>query len=228
VLHVVYLVFNEGYSALSGESHAGDDLSKEAIRLGRLLADLLPESEVLGLLALMLLHEARRPARTSADGDLILLDEQDRSLWSRELIAEGEALVDRALRSRNFGPYTLQAAISAVHAGASSAAETDWAEIVGLYDVLMKADPSPVVELNRAAAVAMRDGPEAGLILIECILARGDLTDYPLAHSARGELCRKLGRSGEAAESFQRALSLSTHQPQRRFLERRLAELVSR
>jgi RNA polymerase sigma-70 factor (ECF subfamily) len=228
VLHVVYLVFNEGYSALAGESQERDDLSKEAIRLGRLLADLLPESEVLGLLALMLLHEARRPARTSADGDLILLDEQNRSLWNRELIAEGEALVDRALRSRNFGPYTLQAAISAVHAGAPSAEDTDWAEIVGLYDVLMKADPSPVVELNRAAAVAMRDGPEAGLILIECILARGDLTDYPLAHSARGELCRKLGRTGEATESFQRALSLSTHQPQRRFLERRLAELVSR
>jgi RNA polymerase sigma-70 factor (ECF subfamily) len=227
VLHVVYLVFNEGYSALSGEPHARDDLSKEAIRLGRLLADLLPESEVLGLLALMLLHEARRPARTSSDGDLILLDEQDRSLWDRELIAEGEGLVDRALRSRNFGPYTLQAAISAVHTGAASAAETDWAEIVGLYDVLIKADPSPVVELNRAAAVAMRDGPEAGLILVECILARGDLTDYPLAHSARGELCRKLGRSGEAAGAFRRALSLSTHQPQRRFLERRLAELVS-
>jgi RNA polymerase sigma-70 factor (ECF subfamily) len=228
VLHVVYLVFNEGYSALAGESDGRDDLSKEAIRLGRLLADLLPESEVLGLLALMLLHEARRPARTSSEGDLVLLDEQDRTLWSRELIAEGEALVDRALRSRNFGPYTLQAAISAVHAGASSAAETDWAEIVGLYDVLLKADPSPVVELNRAAAVAMRDGPEAGLILIECILARGDLTDYPLAHSARGELCRKLGRTHEATEAFQRALSLSTHQPQRRFLERRLAELVSR
>jgi RNA polymerase sigma-70 factor (ECF subfamily) len=227
VLHVVYLVFNEGYSALSVESGARDDLSKEAIRLGRLLADLLPESEVLGLLALMLLHEARRPARTSAEGDLILLDDQDRTLWNRELIAEGEALVDRALRSRNFGPYTLQAAISAVHAGASSAAETDWAEIVGLYDVLLKADPSPVVELNRAAAVAMRDGPEAGLILIECILARGDLTDYPLAHSARGELCRKLGRSAQAREAFERALSLTSHDSHRRFLERRLAELVS-
>jgi RNA polymerase sigma-70 factor, ECF subfamily len=226
VLHVVYLVFNEGYSALAGESDARDDLSKEAIRLGRLLADLLPESEVLGLLALMLLHEARRTARTSAEGDLILLDDQDRTLWNRELIAEGEALVDRALRSRNFGPYTLQAAISAVHAGASSAAETDWAEIVGLYDVLLKADPSPVVELNRAAAVAMRDGPEAGLILIECILARGDLTDYPLAHSACGELYRKLGRSAQAREAFERALSLTSHHSHRRFLERRLAELV--
>ncbi len=225
VLHVVYLVFNEGYSALTG-SPERDDLSGEAIRLGRLLADLLPESEVRGLLALMLLHEARRPARTSADGDLILLDDQDRTLWNRELIAEGEALVDLALRSRNFGPYTLQAAISAVHAGAPSAAETDWAEIVGLYDVLLKADPSPVVELNRAAAVAMRDGPEAGLMLIECILARGDLTDYALAHSACGELYRKLGRSLEAREAFERALSLSPHQSQRRFLERRLAELA--
>ena len=226
VLHVIYLVFNEGYSAPSG-SHEGEDLASEAIRLGRLLADLLPESEVQGLLALMLLHEARRPARTSATGDLILLDEQDRSLWNRELIAEGEALVDQALRSRNFGPYTLQAAISAVHAGASSAAETDWEEIVGLYDVLMKADPSPVVELNRAAAVAMRDGPEAGLILMECILARGDLTDYALAHSARGELYRKLGRLTEATEAFERALSLTADKFQRRFVERRLAELAT-
>ena len=227
VLHVIYLVFNEGYSALAGESHAQGDLSSEAIRLGRLLADLLPEAEVQGLLALMLLHEARRPARTSAEGELVLLEEQDRTLWNRELIAEGEALVEQALRSRNFGPYTLQAAISAVHAGAASAAETDWAEIVGLYDVLLKADPSPVVELNRAAAVAMRDGPEGGLILIECILARGDLTDYPLAHSARGELCRRLGRTADAIESLQRALSLATHEPQRRFLERRLSELVT-
>jgi RNA polymerase sigma-70 factor, ECF subfamily len=227
VLHVIYLVFNEGYSALAGESHAQGDLSSEAIRLGRLLADLLPEAEVQGLLALMLLHEARRPARTSAEGELVLLEEQDRTLWNRELIAEGEALVEQALRSRNFGPYTLQAAISAVHAGAASAAETDWAEIVGLYDVLLKADPSPVVELNRAAAVAMRGGPEGGLILIECILARGDLTDYPLAHSARGELCRRLGRTADAIESLQRALSLATHEPQRRFLERRLSELVT-
>ena len=227
VLHVVYLVFNEGYSAPSRESHARDDLSSEAIRLGRLLADLLPESEVRGLLALMLLHEARRPARTSAEGDLVLLDDQDRTLWNRELIAEGEVLVDQALRSRTFGPYTLQAAISAVHAGASSAAATDWAEIVGLYDVLLKADPSPVVELNRAAAVAMRDGPAAGLVLIECILARGDLSDYALAHSARGELYRKLGRSAEASEAFQRALGLVTHQSHRGFLKRRLAELAT-
>jgi RNA polymerase sigma-70 factor, ECF subfamily len=226
VLHVIYLVFNEGYSALSGESHAPDDLSSEAIRIGRLLADLLPEPEVRGLLALMLLHEARRPARTSAGGELVLLDDQDRTLWNRELIAEGEGLVHQALRSRNFGPYTLQAAISAVHAAAATAADTDWAEIVGLYDVLLKADPSPVVELNRAAAVAMRDGPEAGLILIECILARGDLSDYPLAHSACGELYRKLGRSVAAREAFERALSLTTHNSHRRFLERRLAELA--
>jgi RNA polymerase sigma-70 factor, ECF subfamily len=226
VLHVVYLVFNEGYSALTAGPPERDDLSGEAIRLGRLLADLLPDSEVRGLLALMLLHEARRPARTSVEGDLVLLDDQDRTLWNRELITEGEALVDQALRSRHFGPYTLQAAISAVHAAASSAAETDWAEIVGLYDVLLKADPSPVVELNRAAAIAMRDGPEAGLILIECILARGDLTDYALAHAACGELYRKLGRSVNARMAFDRALSLSTHQSQRRFLERRLAELA--
>ncbi len=227
VLHVVYLVFNEGYSALSDESSPRYDLAGEAIRLGRVLAELLPESEVQGLLALMLLHDARRAARTSTDGELVLLDDQDRALWNHEQIAEGQALVDRALRSRNFGPYTLQAAIAAVHAGAPSAAETDWAEIAGLYDVLLKADPSPVVELNRAAAVAMRDGPEAGLILMECILARGDLSDYPLAHSARGELYRKLGRIAEATEAFQRALSLTTHQSHRRFLERRLAELAA-
>jgi RNA polymerase sigma-70 factor (ECF subfamily) len=225
VLHVVYLVFNEGYSASSGSSLTRHDLSAEAIRLGRLLCELLPEPEVLGLLALMLLHESRRRSRTSSAGELILLDEQDRSLWNREQIAEGAALVERALRSRNFGPYTLQAAIAAVHAEATSAADTDWGEIVGLYDVLLKADPSPVVELNRAAAVAMRDGPEAGLMLIDCILARGDLTDYALAHSARGELCRRLGRGVEAAESFHRALSLTTQEPQRRFIERRLGEL---
>ncbi len=225
VLHVVYLVFNEGYSASSGSSLTRHDLSAEAIRLGRLLCELLPEPEVLGLLALMLLHESRRPSRTSSAGELILLDEQDRSLWNRVQIAEGAALVERALRSRNFGPYTLQAAIAAVHAEATSAADTDWGEIVGLYDVLLKADPSPVVELNRAAAVAMRDGPEAGLMLIDCILARGDLTDYALAHSARGELCRRLGRGVEAAESFHRALSLTTQEPQRRFIERRLGEL---
>jgi len=226
VLHVVYLVFNEGYSATSGESLTRYDLSAEAIRLGRLLVELLPEPEALGLLSLMLLHESRRPARTSADGELVLLDDQDRSRWDREMIAEGVALVERALRSRSFGPYTLQAAIAAVHAGASRPADTDWAEIVGLYDVLLKADPSPVVELNRAAAVAMRDGPEAGLGLIDGILARGDLSEYPVAHSSRAELCRRLGRTGEAARSFQRALSLTTQEQQRHFLERRLAELA--
>ncbi len=226
VLHVVYLVFNEGYAATSGESLTRHDLSAEAIRLGRVLVELLPEPEALGLLSLMLLHESRRPARTSADGELVLLDDQDRSRWDQQMIAEGVALVERALRSRSFGPYTLQAAIAAVHAGAATPADTDWAEIVGLYDVLMKADPSPVVELNRAAAVAMRDGPEAGLGLIDGILGRGDLADYPVAHSARAELCRRLGRIDEAARSFQRALSLTTQERQRHFLERRLAQLA--
>jgi RNA polymerase sigma-70 factor (ECF subfamily) len=224
VLHVIYLVFNEGYSASSGATLTRHDLSAEAIRLGRLLVELLPEPEAIGLLALMLLHESRRQARTSADGELVLLDEQDRSLWNREQIAEGVALVERAMRSRQFGPYTLQAAIAAIHADAQTAAETDWAEIVGLYDVLMRADPSPVIELNRAAAIAMRDGPEAGITLIDAILARGELAEYPLAHSARAELCRRSGRTAEAVESYQRALSLSRQEPQRRFLERRLAE----
>jgi RNA polymerase sigma-70 factor (ECF subfamily) len=177
------------------------------------------------LLALMLLHESRRQARTTAAGELVLLDDQDRSLWNRELIAEGMALVEQSLRSRQFGPYTLQAAIAAVHAGGASAAETDWAEIVGLYDVLMKADPSPVIELNRAAAVAMRDGPEKGLMLVDSILIRGDLTDYALAHSARAELCRRLGRTDEAIESYRRALALTRQEPQRRFIERRLRQL---
>jgi RNA polymerase sigma-70 factor (ECF subfamily) len=224
VLHVIYLVFNEGYSASSGDSLTRHDLSAEAIRLGRLLVELLPEPEAVGLLGLMLLHESRREARTSGDGDLVLLDDQDRSLWNREMIAEGVSLVERALRSRQFGPYTLQAAIAAVHAEAPSAKETEWEEIVGLYDVLMRADPSPVIELNRAAAVAMRDGPEAGLTLIDDILARGELTDYPLAHSARAELCRRLGRTAEAMESYQRALGLTRQEPQRRFIERRLEE----
>src|SRR2546422_4673356 len=197
VLHVVYLVFNEGYSASSGVSLTRHDLSGEAIRLGRLLSELLPEPEVVGLLALMLLHEARGAARTSPTGELILLGDQDRSLWKRDLIAEGAALVERALSSRRFGPYTLQAAIAAVHAEAPDAAATDWAQIVGLYDVLARADPSPVVELNRAAAVAMRDGPSAGLGLIDAILARGDLGDYHLAHSARADLCRRVGRTAE-------------------------------
>ncbi|MEA2722668.1 MAG: polymerase sigma-70 factor, subfamily [Gemmatimonadales bacterium] len=227
VLHVVYLVFNEGYSASSGESLTRHDLSAEAIRLGRLLVELLPEPEAVGLLALMLLQESRREARTTADGEVVLLDDQDRSRWNREQITEGTALVEQALRSRNFGPYTLQAAIAAVHAEARSASETDWAEIVGLYDVLLRADPSPVIELNRAAAVAMRDGPEAGLLLIELILARGDLTDYAPAYSAQAELCRRLGRTEEATKSYQRALDLIAQGPQRRFLERRLQELTS-
>jgi RNA polymerase sigma-70 factor, ECF subfamily len=222
VLRVIYLVFNEGYSASSGPSLTRHDVSAEAIRLGRLLVELLPEPEALGLLALMLLHESRRAARSSPAGELILLDEQDRSLWNRDQIAEGAALVERALLSRRFGPYTLQAAIAAVHAEAPSAAATDWAQIVGLYDVLLRADPSPVVELNRAVAVAMRDGPEAGLTLIDGILARGDLTDYQFLHSARADLCRRLGMSTEARASYERALRLTRQEPERRFLERRL------
>ena len=226
VLHVVYLVFNEGYSASSGESLTRADLSGEAIRLGRLLVELLPEPEAMGLLALMLLHESRRAARTGPTGELILLDDQDRARWSRELIAEGTALVERALASRRIGPYTLQAAISAVHAEAPTAAATDWAQIVGLYDVLVRADPSPVIELNRAVAVAMRDGPAAGLPLIDALLARGALADYHLAHSARAELCRRLGRAADARASYTRALELARQEPQRRFLERRLSELL--
>ncbi|MGH7580186.1 MAG: RNA polymerase sigma factor [Gemmatimonadales bacterium] len=225
VLRVVYLVFNEGYSASSGVSLTRHDLSGEAIRLGRVLAELLPEPEVAGLLALMLLHESRRAARVSPEGDLILLDDQDRSCWKRDLIAEGSTLVRQALSSRRFGPYTLQAAIAAVHADAPSSAATDWAQIVGLYDVLARADPSPVVELNRAAAVAMRDGPAAGLALIDAILARGDLEDYHLAHSARAELCRRLGHREEARASYQRALGLALQEPERRFIERRLQGL---
>ena len=225
VLHVVYLVFNEGYYASSGASLTRHDLSGEAIRLGRLLVELLPEPEAVGLLGLMLLHESRRTARTSPTGDLILLDDQDRSLWSRGQIAEGSALVRRALSSRRFGPYTLQAAIAAVHAEAPEPGATDWAQIVGLYDVLARADPSPVVALNRAVAVAMRDGPQAGLALIDAILARGDLDDYHLAHSARAELCRRLGRTVDARASYERALALARQAPERRFIERRLGEL---
>ena len=225
VLQVIYLVFNEGYFASSGASLTRHDLSGEALRLGRLLLELLPDPEVMGLLALMLLHESRRPARASPDGELVLLDEQDRTLWNREQIAEGSALVQRALASSRIGPYTLQAAIAAVHAGAPTAAATDWAEIVALYDALLEPEPSPVVELNRAAAVAMRDGPLAGLALIDEILARGDLTGYHLAHSARAELCRRLGRTADARASFERALGLTRQEPERRFLERRLHEL---
>ncbi|PYO99523.1 MAG: RNA polymerase subunit sigma-24 [Gemmatimonadetes bacterium] len=222
VLRVIYLVFNEGYSASSGPSLTRHDVSGEAIRLGRLLVGLLPDPEAVGLLALMLLHESRRTARSSTAGELILLDEQDRALWNRELVSEGAALVERALLSRRFGPYALQAAIAAVHAEAESAAATDWAQIVALYDVLLRADPSPVVELNRAVAVAMRDGPEAGLTLIDAILARGDLTEYHLAHSARADLCRRLGRTAQARASYERALRLTRQEPERRFLERRL------
>jgi RNA polymerase sigma-70 factor (ECF subfamily) len=228
VLHVIYLVFNEGYAASSGSTLTRHDLSGEAIRLGRLLVELLPEPEALGLLALMLLHESRCAARTTPAGELVLLNEQDRSEWNREQIAEGLALVDKAVRSRGFGPYTLQAAIAAVHAEAATSDATDWDEIVGLYEVLLRADPSPVVELNRAAAIAMRDGAGAGLILIDEILDRGELTEYGPAHSARAELCRRLGRTADAIESYQQALRLTRQEPQRRFIERRLAELQER
>ncbi len=225
VLRVIYLVFNEGYSASAGQSLTRAELSAEAIRLGRLLLALQPEPETTGLLALMLLQESRRAARTSPDGNLILLEDQDRSLWHRGQITEGLALVERALSSRRFGPYTIQAAIAAVHAEAPDAAKTDWAQIVGLYDVLLRVEPSAVVELNRAVALAMRDGPLAGLELIEAILNRGELTGYHLAHSARAELCRRLGRTEEARQSYQRALRLARQEPERRFLERRLSTL---
>jgi RNA polymerase sigma-70 factor (ECF subfamily) len=225
VLQVIYLVFNEGYFASSGASLTRHDLSGEALRLGRLLLELLPDPEVMGLLALMLLHESRRPARTSPDGELVLLDEQDRRLWNREQIAEGSTLVRQALASSRIGPYTLQAAIAAVHAQAPTAAATDWGRIVAFYDALIEPEPSPVVELNRAAAVAMRDGPLAGLALIDEILARGDLAGYHLAHSARAELCRRLGRTADARASFARALGLTRQEPERRVLERRLREL---
>ena len=226
VLRVVYLVFNEGYSASSGDSPTRADLSAEAIRLGRLLVELLPEPEAVGLLALMLLHESRRAAR-SASGELVLLPDQDRSLWNRAQIAEGCALVERALRSRRFGPFTLQAAIAAVHAEAPTADATDWPQIVGLYDVLARADPSPVVRLNRAVAVAMRDGPAAGLALVDELLAGGELAEYHLAHSARADLCRRAGRANDARASYLRALALARQEPERRFLARRLAELGS-
>jgi RNA polymerase sigma-70 factor, ECF subfamily len=228
VLHVVYLVFNEGYFASSGESLTRHDLSAEAIRLGRLLIELLPEPEGVGLLALMLLHESRRAARTSPAGEPILLADQDRLLWNRDQIAEGSRLVERALTMRRLGPYTLQAAIAAVHAEAPSAAATDWAQIVALYDILVRADPAPVVELNRAAAVAMRDGPLAGLTIIDAILARGALADYLHAHSARADLCRRLGRLDEARASYTRALGLTRQEPERRFLERRLQEIAQK
>lgn len=225
VLRVIYLVFNEGYAASSGAALTRHTLSAEAIRLGRLLAELLPDPEVLGLLALMLLQESRRAARASPEGDLILLADQDRSLWDRGLIAEGTALVGGALASRRPGPYTLQAAIAAAHAAAPATGRTDWARIVRLYDLLARMEPSPVVELNRAVAVAMRDGPAAGLDLVDAVLAGGELAGYHLAHSARAELCRRLGRYDEARASFERALALAQQEPERRFLRRRLAEL---
>ena len=227
VLRVIYLVFNEGYSASAGDSLTRADLSAEAIRLGRLLVDLLPEPEASGLLALMLLQESRRAARATATGDLIRLEEQDRSRWNKELIAEGVALVERALATRRFGPYTLQAAIAAVHAEAPSARETDWREIVALYDVLARLDPSPVIDLNRAVALAMRDGPAAGLAVVDAILARGELKDYHLAHAARADLCRRLGRRQDARASYERALALARQEPERRFIQQRLAELRS-
>jgi RNA polymerase sigma-70 factor (ECF subfamily) len=225
VLRVIYLVFNEGYAASSGSEATRHDLSREAIRLGRLLVELLPEPEAVGLLALMLLHESRRTARTTDDGDVILLEDQDRSKWDRALIAEGTRLVEQALRTRQIGPYAIQAAISAVHAEAPSAGATDWAEIVGLYDVLLRLQPSPIVELNRAVAVAMRDGLEAGLALVDAILARGELKEYRLAHAARGELCRRLGRRQDARVAYERALALTKQEPERRLIERRLTEL---
>jgi RNA polymerase sigma-70 factor (ECF subfamily) len=227
VLRVVYLVFNEGYSASSGQSVTRVDLSGEAIRLGKLLVDLLPEPEAIGLLALMLLHESRRAARATASGEIVLLADQDRGLWNREQIREGSALVTQALRSRRAGPYALQAAISAVHAEAPTAAATDWNEIVGLYDALLNADPSPVIELNRAVAVAMRDGPAAGLALVDAILDRGDLRDYHLAHAARADFCRRLGKTAEARASYERAIALARQEPERRFLAQRVAELQS-
>lgn len=225
VLSVIYLVFNEGYSASSGASLTRADLSGEAIRLGRLLLDLLPDPEVMGLLALMLLQESRRMARSSPDGDLILLEDQDRSLWNQAQIVEGKRFVEQALRSEQVGVYTLRAAIAAVHAEATRAADTNWAQIVALYDVLVRVEPSPVIELNRAVAVAMRDGALAGLQLIDDILAQGNLSDYHLIHAARADLCRRLGRTDEARVSYQQALAIARQEPEQRFLEKRLQEL---
>ena len=225
VLRVVYLVFNEGYSASFGDAITRHDLLGEAIRLGRLLIELLPEPEAIGLLGLMVLQDSRRAARASATGELILLEDQDRSRWNRDQITEGVACVQRALSMGQVGPYTIQAAIAAAHAQAPTAAATDWSQIVTLYTLLLQVEPSPVIELNRAVAVAMRDGPEAGLTLIDAILKRGDLGTYHLAHAARADLCRRLGRTKEAHTSYQRALSLTQQEPERRFLEKRLAEL---
>lgn len=228
VLQVIYLIFNEGYAASNGETLTRTNLSGEAIRLGRLLLELLPEPEVQGLLALMLLHESRRSARATQDGDLILLEDQDRSLWNRAYIVEGITLVEQALRSQRFGPYAVQAAIAALHAEASSAAKTDWPQIVGLYDVLLHLLPSPIIALNRAVAVAMRDGAEAGLCLVDALLADGTLDNYHLAHATRADLCRRLGQTAEACAAYERALNLAQQEPERRFLQRRLAELSAR
>jgi RNA polymerase sigma-70 factor, ECF subfamily len=225
VLSVIYLVFNEGYSASSGDCHTQPNLSAEAIRLGRLLLQLLPNPEVMGLLALLLLHESRRAARTTPEGDIILLEDQDRSRWHQGQIAEGKELIERSLLARQFGVYTIQAAISAVHSDAPCAAETDWPQIVALYDLLMRSAPSPVVELNRAVAVAMRDGSAAGLALIDAILERGDLTDYHLAHAARADLSRRLNRTRDARIAYEQALNLAQQEPERRFLRKRLLEL---
>jgi RNA polymerase sigma-70 factor (ECF subfamily) len=225
VLQVIYLVFNEGYSASSGESLIRSDLSEEAIRLGRLMVELLPDAEVLGLLALMLLHESRRHARHTSTGEIILLDDQDRSLWDRQLITEGQELVDRAFLTQRFGPYMVQAGIAATHAAAATPADTDWAQIVALYDALARITPSPVVELNRAVAISMRDGPAAGLELVDAILTRGELADYHLAHATRADFCRRLGKTADARHSYQQALKLARQEPERRFLAGRLAEL---
>ena len=228
VLRVIYLVFNEGYAASSGESLTRHDLSAEAIRLGRLLAELLPDAEVLGLLALMLLQDSRRMTRVSPSGELVLLEEQDRTLWNHPQIEEGCALVERALSTRRFGSYSVQAAIAAVHAQAPTAAATDWNEIVGLYDVLLRGEPSPIIELNRAVAVAMRDGVEAGLTLVDALLARGELTDYRFAHAARADFCRRLGRDAEARSAYERALALTQQEAEQRFIRNRLAELAAK
>ena len=225
VLQVIYLVFNEGYSAAAGAEVTRAELTAEAIRLGRLVSELLPEPEVLGLLSLMLLQESRRAARTSPTGELILLENQDRSLWNRNQIAEGVALLERALKSRRFGSYTLQAAIAAVHAEAESVAVTDWRQIVALYDRLVRIQPSPVVQLNRAVAIAMRDGPEAGLTHIDAVLEHGELANYYLAHSARADMCRRLGRTAEARASYEKALALTQQEPERQFLQERIRQL---
>jgi RNA polymerase sigma-70 factor (ECF subfamily) len=225
VLQVIYLVFNEGYSAATGAEVTRGELTAEAIRLGRLVSELLPEPEVLGLLSLMLLQESRRAARTSPTGELILLENQDRSLWNREQIAEGVALLAKALKSGRFGAYTLQAAIAAVHAETRSVAATDWRRIVALYDQLVRIQPSPVVQLNRAVAIAMRDGPEAGLADIDAVLGHGELADYYLAHSARADMCRRLGRTAEARSSYEKALALTQQEPERQFLQERIRQL---